>query len=406
MRRTLLVLLLLMAIRGVAVAHDGAAPDWSEPVVIRAGDLGITADDKHALVLQVFHGTALQPLVFQRDAADKIKALPPLGTDDQLIWLASEMGDRAPAEWSKNRREKTWELELSRGQGDSRWVYATLSSETPAVSGRRDVVYDPAHDNFDSPVYFFGFHDVFRSGIVSWKEADGGRGPNLMRGLSVHFKARAFFGVVPMEVSEDDMIARQVGFKQGPIRAIKRIESAPRLPFGFKAHKNITDYVFYRNLFESEVRIKFPAGARVFLRHPRFRLALDLEPRSQRTDIRLPEGKLFQIDAALKPGLYRLQESRPSWVHFSGEGVPASFVTYFEVPRDSEEIFVPQTLFYEDGRLYSDVQLRPRKGEFRFALHLFVLPQTPEQKPPQEFLAEIERYLQKPFRLQSVRLIP
>ena len=273
------------------------------------------------------------------------------------------------------------------------------------------VTYDFKSDVVQTPYFFLGYSDIIRLNQFGWILPSGKHGPNLVNRLSVRFSARTLLGLIPLEISEKNLESEIVGFKDGPIRAIKRIRASPNLPLGFKGPSNETDQYFYRNGYQSSIAIYFPAGTKVLMSKARFKIYVDFV-RLNNFEIALPNGEYFLIYPALTKGLHTVSSDPPSWMYFGKSNAPQAFVVGVMVEEGSKKVLQPKNLIYEHGTSASsgdmpsmgtlsfEVNIASRRGTHRFFLYLFALGNLCRGELPQVVLKELASLVKIPPHLK------
>lgn len=359
-----------------------------EPVVLRGAKLpallGVSAD---RLALLTVRRAKIETIPFQIDQKDGnrrfyLSSQPhPLGPSDELVWMASDMGERAaPDLLKKTAPDGVWhEIRLAeKDETDAAYLYLLMIDNPPKYSGGDYVTYTYNDDLLRTRYYYSGFRNVIVADRCGWITSDGAPGPNVLTNVSVRFQARALLGLLPVDVTEKNLKSRIVGYKDGAIRLIKRIESAPQLGLGFRGPSNLTEGVFYRNLMQTIVKIHFPVGSGAVLNKANFQINLDAAVLDNPIDLHLPNDRVFTLKPDLPAGPYVLQTEPPRWIHFSTPQVDHAFAAVIDIPNDKNSVWTPDQLLYDqknDGRtlgtLNFKVHIKPRGGDHFFYLYLF-----------------------------------
>src|SRR5689334_8395858 len=146
------MLALLLAVVVLAVPASGSASLPSatktlqraqDPVIVRTGQLGDLPDrgTSRYRLYAVRHGR-LEPIPYQFDARgadgelvlsdDGAEADFTFGSDDELVFMAKDTGDRASDEVSQSGGDAAFELAVvDRGHGDAGWAYLVHFPEYP-----------------------------------------------------------------------------------------------------------------------------------------------------------------------------------------------------------------------------------------------------------------------------------
>jgi hypothetical protein len=342
---------------------------------------------------------------------------------DQFLWMAEDMGEKAPEEVLKNNR---WlELELSRGTGNNRWVYLRITPKEILPSAKQYISYRVMEDLVITPYYYLGYRNILIANRLGWVKPNKTLGPNQLNRVAVRFKARALFGLIPFKVTEDNLESEIVGFKDGAIRVIKRIKSSPKLPFGISGPSNITECYFYPHYFKTSVNIKFPIGSKAFFTQASFKIYVDLTQKKEDILITLPDEKTFNLSPNMEPKNYVIQKDPPTWMHFSSEVQQQTFAVRILLPLKVQHIFQAQSLMYQHdpkhnlnrdnsssedtmGSLSFEVDINSQKGEHEFNLFFYAPPKKGREKEDWTPKGEMQYLLateDNPIKLVQSRLV-
>jgi len=421
--------------RAAAESPPDFPETYSEPVTLSAGTLKeIIGQQPQNLYFYAYTRNQLHPIPWQWDPMgpdgrvqleDAPKNDRKIAAQDLLLWMASDMGKKIPKNFLKKKsligESKIWlELQLQRPNFAPHWVYLLISSDKEPTSQKDYVSYDPVRDFVQTPYFYLEYADVIRVKQFGWNTPKKGVGPNLLNRVSVRFQARLLLGLIPLKISEEDLVSQTLGYKDGRIRAIKRIASSPKLPFGFKGPSNQTDQFFYRNAYQSSIRIHFPLGSKALISKAQFRVYVAFTPLGQ-FKIHLPNQKYFQIYPEMPSGVHTVQKGPPSWMHFSGADEKQVFVVAVVIDPNSRTVLKPQRLLYnhEDkllnsteenqdktmGTLSFDVAIASEKGDHSFQLYLFAPDPQKTSTNPTQLMKNLVQILAYPISLHDYRVI-
>jgi len=346
--------------------------------------------------LYAFKNGKLQTIAFQIDQVDpqdkillpfngevppKKMRLPQFTTRrDLLLWMPEDMGEAYDLKKIKTTPSETWlEINISPSAAtqDGHFVYVRIAPDQ-TLSPKDYVTYDRENDLVRTPSFFIGYRDIIIINRFGWISKDGSLGENLLHRVAVRFSAKALFGLFPIEITENDIVSRVVGFKDGPIRVLKRVTNAPRLPLGMKGPASETDCFFYRNSYQTQVAVDFPVGGKAILSDAKFRIYIDLPHFPEPLNLEMPNAEHFTIRPDLIPQDFLVSKTPMTWIHYFGKDIPNHFVTYLQVAPGDLNVFSPRDLNYLHlgdkqtmGTLYVDIDLLSRSGMHQFSLHLF-----------------------------------
>lgn len=370
----------------------------------------------------------LQPIAFQIDQVDidgkillpfngdnppKKARLPQFSTKrDLILWMPEDSGEKLDMKRSPLRPSGQWfeiEISSSLAADENRFVYVLLAANQPHAETDY-VTYDRDKDLVRTPSYFIGYRDIIIINQFGWIGKDGALGENLLHRVAVRFSAKALFGLFPLEITEDDIVSRVVGFKDGPIRILKRVANAPRLPLGMKGPASETDCFFYRNSYETQVAVDFPVGGKAVLSDAKFRIYIDLPNFDQPLNLEMPNAERFTIRNDLIPQDFLVSKTPMTWVHYFGKNIPNHFVTYLQVAPGDLNVFSPRDFNYLHlggkktmGTLYVDIDLLSKSGLHQFSLHLFAPPLARSETNTETLMHNIRNDMAAHYEVKTFR---
>ena len=324
-------------LKGPPYALGGVPPDDSEVsdpfgVTIIPGEeipslLGKQTIEIHVRACRSGEAVIVPFQVDERDRRDRwvLDHGPAAGVDespgvfdrnDAIVVRNRSVGERCDAVVVGQSLDHGVEVRIGPAGSPLGFLYAGTSPLPQAESG--SVRYDPAADLVETDAYSFGFGEVLPDLFAIQQKGD--RAPrNLLQALRAHGEARLFGGLIVLRRSEEDLTGHVEGYRQGPLRVIRRAKYSIRLPLGFRA-RAIIQFTFYEDLMigSAVAKVRIPP----FLIPGDGELAayLDLRNFAGATVVldRVPiPGR---IDGAMGPADHGLAGSEGRWAAISAPG--------------------------------------------------------------------------------------
>ncbi len=297
MQRTI-ILALLFALGGASIAFAQEATHapqahtplsvrtltrFEDPVILRGEDLpGMLGHSAEGLRAYALREGRLSPIPYQVDEfdkkgrvictegkdarQDKDKGL--LDANDEVVVMASDLGDRAPRLLFPSDAREASEIEVQDpGTGERAWFYIFDFEAPPPPSPKAYVRYDPEKDLAASSVYLVDFNERRSILLDDMRIAgpDKKMGKNIIDRIKVRtwFKSRLF---ITFKFNEEDITSRVTSYKNGPVRSIRSAEYFLKLFFIKVTPSAFVDYLFYRNAIVGPSELKVPFSPRLVLR--------------------------------------------------------------------------------------------------------------------------------------------
>lgn len=286
---------------GVAAAHvSGPADDSSrprrgekaskdmtrtaDPVVIKGREFpsmkGMGLD---GFRLFAFCRGQWQPLPFQIDEVDGdgLYVLPSgkrpnkdtgkgelagrLDDDDELVFMVSDVGDKAPSEKGGLGERCAAEIEVRDPvSGAKGWAYLMWFERPPAASPKDYVRFDPRQDRVFAEAYTLGYSpakDLVYTTYMAIPHSGAGRtDASLLDRVNIRFTASIFLKSITFSRNEDDFVSEVIAYKDGPVRVMRRVANSMRLALGVQSPKIIAYSVYYRDSIETPNTMHLPVG--------------------------------------------------------------------------------------------------------------------------------------------------
>ncbi|MFC1890530.1 hypothetical protein ACFL4G_12325 [Thermodesulfobacteriota bacterium] len=236
--------------------------------------LGEQAD---MLRLYAFRRGGLHPIPFQIDERDALGEFiftsgPQASKDadggtldynDELVFMARDAGDRAPAgtRWPEGTRQWS-EIELTDPLAQSRKAWAYLFSfigESPPPSDRDYIRYNPQTERIFSDHYGLGYREGMSLYTDLFYPAVGGdMGPDLLDRVKVKIVVKFFFNVLEVRKTEEDFHAEVVAWKDGPVRVLRNTQNFVRILFNLSSASVFSVSEYYPYYMFTPLRVTVP----------------------------------------------------------------------------------------------------------------------------------------------------
>jgi hypothetical protein len=179
-----------------------------------------------------------------------------LDDDEVLLFMQKDMGEKAAPESSAEHPV----IEIHSNGG---YAYLYFDPKNPLTSAESYVRYDPKMDEIDSTGYKNRFnldHPLVQEELVPKNQKTDGPTNILDR-----FKIRMMLAIkhlFDVNIEEDTITAKKIGYKAGPIRVIRRIAAYKSLgPFRITP-KAESDFLFYPYFVQVPSRLDNPLDGR------------------------------------------------------------------------------------------------------------------------------------------------
>ena len=355
----------------IGLAGSGSAADLpfhrrANLVEVAGEDLGpLRGAPIDRLALMALRDGRLRPIPFQVDERDaggewvlnvglqagRDEDGGALDSNDELVFMLSDAGPRT--EERPPEAVATLEIELADPLGEpSRYAYL---ARYPGPAPRSPVDYavlDPTTDSIETPAYTLTFS---RAIPISWafltyKDAAGTPGPNLIDRFKVRASAYLIFGLVEWTVNEEDFASLPVGYVDGPVRVIRRVSSRVEFGMGLEGPHYLLDTVYQRNaiFIPSYVNVAIDVG--YFLQDLAIDTYLDLrhfDGWTIRTDHH-PEP--VAVDGRMSPEEIEMDGQPTDWIALD-RGSQAVLSRFH---LDEKLATVERTLLYRDDATLED----------------------------------------------------
>ena len=296
---TLVILLLLVVtvpVTAAGVTSERRTLDrFHDPVVVGTGLLAGLSDHRTAPDrMYAASNGALSPIPFQFDArsSDGTMVLgddpATFDSDDELVFMAKDTGDRVGADALPAGSDTAIELEVTdRARGARGWAYLVhFPADPPAPSPVRYATFDASRGEARALFYDVEYAPGRSNYLAGVKitPAAGGTGDSLI--LRTLMRISPTFSLLLTTWSptftEENFTVSTLGVRNGPVRSVRRVRQSldlgrffPELPSG------TVNTFYYFSSFSTPSTFKIPALVLGALRGFRFEAMHDVGDRAE-----------------------------------------------------------------------------------------------------------------------------
>ena len=315
-------------------------------------------------------GNRLEPIAFQLDERDRkgrfvfpdgpertVDPDPGLDGNDVLLFMARDLGRMVYAPQTEQGESFALTLKVTDPRdGSSGWAYV-LCSPTPTPPCPevcvRYTVKEGKYDRVDTPYYSILYPwGAYYANALVLHNAAGGRAVDLLD----RFKARGtyplFLSLFPFRSTEQEMPARLVGVRAGPIRVVRRIEYGTELGLGVRSLRFAAESLYDETHLSGALTDRVPARLDPFLKLARAEVATDFNHHAYGMlfkNSRNPEGAV--IDGRMSPQESSLDLEPDEWRLVTG---PQGTLFRESLPGKDSASRAEVTLAYEDNIQLAD----------------------------------------------------
>ncbi|HXG22211.1 MAG TPA: hypothetical protein VNN62_24485 [Methylomirabilota bacterium] len=227
-----------------------------------------------AFRLYAFHSGAPQLIPFQVDERDRrdrwaLDQGPKPNSDnltgefdenDALVFMNRDLGARGDLVQLPSGAMAWGEVRVGSAVEPLGFVYIGVFPQSSPLPCAACTVarYDESTDRVYAERYALAFHAPLPTHIA-FVDKMGDFGVNVVAGVHARGEVRFLGGLVTLRKTDADIHAELLGYRNGPVRAIRRARYWIPLPFGFGTSGQV-DLLFYRDFVEGTalVKIKIP----------------------------------------------------------------------------------------------------------------------------------------------------
>ena len=182
--------------------------------------------------------------------------------NDEVVFMIKDAGGKAPPVIWQSAGCAGAEIVITDLKNDSRqgWVYLIFFSDTPPPVSEKDyVTYSPEQETVQSAYYRIRYQKgaPFYMDIIYPEEA-GGNGKDFFDRIKVRLTVHAFFDLIEINKTEEDFRSVVVGWKDGPVRAMRKVENYFRILFNLSSPSIFSVNEYYERMTYTPVQLTIP----------------------------------------------------------------------------------------------------------------------------------------------------
>jgi hypothetical protein len=182
--------------------------------------------------------------------------------NDEVVWLAKDSGGRVPKSEYMSLGDRSTEIVIIDPKDESQkgWVYLIHYPENPPPLSPKDYVrYTPGDEIVKSDYYTLKYMkgSPFYMDIICPEEA-GGSGKDFFDRVKVRLSVEAFFHLIHIDKSEEDFKSFVIGWKDGRVRVLRRVENYFRILFNLSSPSIFSVNEYYERLTYTPVQLTIP----------------------------------------------------------------------------------------------------------------------------------------------------
>jgi hypothetical protein len=225
-----------------------------------------------------FHGDTLEPIPFQVDERDRrdrwVADLGPrpnpddspgvFDANDAIVVMNRDLGHRGDLTHLPNQATLWGEVRVGNEGTPLGYVYVgVFDSSMPSLSHDNAGYsrYEPQTDRVYTERYALEFTGPLPTHVAFVDQLDE-FGTNVVKGIHASGEVRFLDGLFTLRRTEADIRQEILGYRDGPVRVIRRARYSIPLPFGFRTSGRV-DLLFYRDFAEGTALVKMKIPPRL-----------------------------------------------------------------------------------------------------------------------------------------------
>ncbi len=182
--------------------------------------------------------------------------------NDEVVLMVKDTGGQVSKEIWSGMGSRRAEIIVTdpRDVNQKGWAYLIYYPENPPPLSKKDYVhYTPGEEIVESAFYKIKYMkgSPFYMDLTYPKEA-GGNGEDFFDRIKVRLTVSAFFHLINIEKTEEDFKSVVIGWKDGPVRAMRRVENYFRIVFSLSSPSIFSVNEYYERLTYTPVQLTIP----------------------------------------------------------------------------------------------------------------------------------------------------
>jgi len=274
-----------------------------------------------------------------------------LDSNDELVFMASDLGDRLCAEpWPSDVR-KGVEIQVrdprTGGQG---WCCLLWFQDPPLPNPEDYVRYEREEDRIYAGNFSLGYSpekDLVYTTLLSLAPQKGAPPPvDIMDRINIRFSASIFLRSITFSRNEDDFVSVVIAYKDGPVRVMRRVANSMRLVMGLQTPKIIAYSVYYRDAIETPNVLTLPVSMASVARSATFEGGTDHNRNALGMRFYTPKNMQgVLVDGRMSPEELAMDDGDYAWTLLTGR--QGQVISLVEMGEKAREV-LSKTLIYLD----------------------------------------------------------
>ncbi len=219
-------------------------------------------------------------LVYALTIGDKVKAdpNPAFDSDDELAFMAMDLGDQAPAGALPAGAEVCQEIKVSDpNSGDAGYAYLCKLKNPAPLGDRQYISIAGSNNQVIGATYKIGYstHDLFFDQLQLGPINN--LSPNLIDRFKINYECFGAYGMFDYQLNNTDIRTHLRGIKVGPVRIIKEVVSITE-PWAHIQNRLLHHIYYYPYHLEWEMETRGPIVWGNSIHQFIYTMALDLDP--------------------------------------------------------------------------------------------------------------------------------
>jgi len=220
--------------------------------------------------------------VFPEGTSPMVDDDPSFDADDLLVLLARDLGNQAGQDIGLEVGVPGYEIEVTDPCDGSRgWAYVSVHTDRAALPGEDYVSHRPAESILEGSRYRIRLSKenplVYEQLVLKGDTPETGeRELNIIDRFKMRAKASLLIPLLRFRRNEADLRSRTIGWIDGPVRVVRRMETRIDLLWGFTTEAQVQDTVFYPDHFFFWVDLTSPVALNRLISKAEVRLSADL----------------------------------------------------------------------------------------------------------------------------------
>lgn len=295
---------------------------------------------------------------------------PLFDANDLLMFLARDLGEKGSSTSRTEPEALNLEIQVTDPlDGSKAWAYlSSCPNPTPLspVSYVSYTIKDGEIDNVDTRYYSIHYPwGAYYSDTMYLYPDTGCEGVDFLDRLKTRGVFTMFFSIIRIDICEENMGAKVVGYRSGPIRVVRRVSYWADLGLGLRSPSFLADIIYYDSFMNAPITTKIPVHLDLFFSKAYGELGTDYNREAYGMTFKNsnnPEGVV--IDGRMSPQEKHLDLSMDLWRLITGEQG-----TFFrgKLPENDMTSQVEVNLVYVDDIFRDD----PPEGESGQVGHIY-----------------------------------